>query len=422
MRRTSLVSVLVLGLFRCGSVASPSAGGFLAEPAPGSAASGPGGSSTDTPAVGPTTVSGGTPAGGETTPPSSSYVSGSGSVASSGSGGGSGSTAAAGAASGSVDSDASSGSAAGSGTTGADSSLADILTAGVWDDNLNFDFFSRYLMAHPMIPGDPGFLASDYTASNTQFAQRGAHTVVDAALVLDTTGSMQDEIAYLTAEFATISTAITAKFPGADQRWALVVYRDTPDTDPGDDYVVKSFDFTGSVSDFSTLVGQQTAANGGDYPESPEIGIEQMMQLTWRTDPSVAKIAFWVADAPQHSYRAAAMKQAISDAHAKGIHMYPVSASGTDDLLELTMRTAAEITGGRYIFLTDDSGVGDPHKIPEIPCYYVTKLQRAIVRAVSMELSGTYMGPDAADVIRTSGSPASDGTCMTQDGQTVRIF
>jgi hypothetical protein len=300
--------------------------------------------------------------------------------------------------------------------------LADILTAGIWDDNLNFDFFSRYLMAHPMIPGDPGFLASDYAASNTQFAQRGAHAVVDAALVLDTTGSMQDEIAYLTAEFATISTAITAKFPGADQRWALVVYRDTPDTDPGDDYVVKSFDFTGSVTDFSTLVGQQTAANGGDYPESPEIGIEQLMQLTWRTDPAVAKMAFWVADAPQHSYRAAAMKQAISDAHAKGIHMYPVSASGTDDLLELTMRTAAEITGGRYLFLTDDSGVGDTHKIPEIPCYYVTKLQRAIVRAVSMELSGTYMGPDPADVIRTSGSPASDGTCMTEDGQTVRIF
>jgi len=45
------------------------------------------------------------------------------------------------------------------------------------------------------------------------------------------------------------------------------------------------------------------------------------------------------------------------------------------------MRSAAEITGGRYLFLTDDSGVGGPHKTPEIPCYFVTKLARALVRA-----------------------------------------
>jgi hypothetical protein len=116
------------------------------------------------------------------------------------------------------------------------------------------------------------------------------------------------------------------------------------------------------------------------------------------------------------------MKQAITKAHTAGIHLYPVSASGTDDLLELTMRSAAQVTGGRYLFLTDDSGVGDPHKIPEIPCYFVTKLSRALVRVVSMELSGSYAGPDPADVIRTSGDPAADGTCQTQDGQTVHVF
>jgi hypothetical protein len=169
-------------------------------------------------------------------------------------------------------------------------------------------------------------------------------------------------------------------------------------------------------------VAAQHAAAGGDYPESPEIGLEQLPQLAWRTGPSVARIAFWVADAPQHSYRAAAMKQAIMHAHNAGVHLYPVSASGTDDLLELTMRSAAQITGGRYLFLTDDSGVGGPHKIPEIPCFFVTRLERALVRVVSMELSGNYQGPDSVDVIRTSGNPASNGTCITEDGQTVRIF
>jgi len=116
------------------------------------------------------------------------------------------------------------------------------------------------------------------------------------------------------------------------------------------------------------------------------------------------------------------MKKAIQGALTAGIHLYPVSASGTDDLLEFTMRTAAEITGGRYLFLTDDSGVGDPHKIPEIPCYFVTKLAKALVRSVAMEVSGSHIGPDPADIIRTVGSPASNGQCTTLDGQQVQIF
>jgi hypothetical protein len=297
-----------------------------------------------------------------------------------------------------------------------------LLTAGVWDDSLNYDFFGKYIASHQGIAGDPGFTTGDYDGSLAMFAQRAPHAVVDAALVIDTTGSMADELSYLTSEFASISAAVSADYPGAEQRWALVVYRDTPDTDPGDEYVVRSFDFTSDLAAFAATVGAQTANNGGDYPESPEKGLDALPQLSWRTGASVAKIAFWVGDAPHHDYRAAAMKQAILDVRGAGVHLYPVSASGTDDLLELTMRSAAEMTGGRYLFLTDDSGIGDTHKIPEIPCYFVTKLSKALVRVVSMELAGDYIGPDPADVIRTSGDPSPDGTCQTQDGQTVHIF
>jgi hypothetical protein len=374
--------VLSVGLFACGS--SDSSGGFAAS-----------GASNDTTAT-PGAPSGGT---GFSTGAPAAGTSGGGAT------GGTSSTLWA------------------SSDGGAVQSQAGILTAGIWDDGLNYSFFGSYLASHTGISGDPGFATSDYDASHAQFAQRAAHSVIDAALVLDTTGSMGDEISYLTSELASITSAISAAYPNADQRWALVVYRDTPDTDPGDAYVVESVDFTSSAQAFAATVGAQTAANGGDYPESPEIGLEQLQKLTWRTDPAVAKVAFWVADAPQHTYRAAAMKQAIVDAHTAGIHIYPVSASGTDDLLELTMRTAAEITGGRYLFLTDDSGVGDPHKVPEIPCYYVTRLEKALVRVASMELTGSYIGPNPADVLRVSGNASPDGTCTVEDdGGEVQIF
>jgi hypothetical protein len=290
----------------------------------------------------------------------------------------------------------------------------------MWDDNLNYDFFGAYLAAHTQIPGDPGFSKTNYDDAHLDCTQRGPHAAFDATIVLDTTGSMRDELSYLTTEFANIWAAIGEQFPNVAQRWALVVYRDTPDTDPGDAYVVRSFDFTASAQTFAGTLGQQTADNGGDYPESPELGLEQLKTLTWRSDPSVAKVAFWVGDAPHHDQKAAAMKQAILDVRARGIRMYPVSASGTNDLLERTMRSAAELTSGRYLFLTDDSGVGDPHKAPEIPCYTVTKLKSALVRAVAMELSGTYSPPDPADVIRAVGSPTAAGKCTTQDGQQVQ--
>jgi hypothetical protein len=301
---------------------------------------------------------------------------------------------------------------------------AGVLTAGVWDDSLNYPFFLNYWPQHAQLAGNPGFLSTDYSASHTEFAQRSSRTVIDAALVIDTTGSMADELSYLTSEFAAISGAIAAQFPSSSQRWALVVYRDTPDTDPGDAYVMKSYDFTADMQAFAQTVGAQTADAGGDYPESPEIGLDELPKLSWRADPSVAKVAFWVGDAPQHDYRAAQMKQAIIDVHQAGVHIYPVSASGTNDLLELTMRTAALITGGRYLFLTDDSGIGDPHKLPEIPCYYVTRLEKALVRVASMELSGSYMGPATADVIRVSGDPSASGTCNVGDdaGTQVQIF
>ncbi len=196
---------------------------------------------------------------------------------------------------------------------------AGVLTAGVWDDSLNYPFFSGYVASHPQIAGDPGFTMADYAAAHAASAQRTPRTVVDAAVVMDTTGSMGDEIAYLTAEFESIAAAITAKFPNADQHWALVVYRDTPDSDPGDAYVVKSFDFTGSASTFAATVGAQSANGGGDYPESPELAIEQLQKLTRRTDPSAAKLAFWVAGraAPRRERRQA-MREAGDRGRADG--------------------------------------------------------------------------------------------------------
>jgi hypothetical protein len=128
-----------------------------------------------------------------------------------------------------------------------------------------------------------------------------------------------------------------------------------------------------------------------------------------------------VADAPHHGDNAGAMSDAIRGARELDIHVYPVASSGVDDLVELSMRSSAQLTGGRYLFLTDDSGIGGAHKEPTIPCYFVTKLDDAILRMVDIEMTGAYREPDASEIIRTGGDP-QDGACTLESGDEVLAF
>jgi hypothetical protein len=310
-----------------------------------------------------------------------------------------------------------------SGSSGSDASVpSGVLTAGAWDDNRNYDFFTSYLADKGSLTGAPPIATADRDAAHLLFAgDRPAKQRLDVSIVIDTTGSMGDEAAYLQAEFQNISAAIDADFPAADQHWSLVAYRDRPDTDPGDEYVTRTWDFTSDVNAFASSVGTLSAGGGGDYQEAPELGLAAMNQLAWRTDADVARLAFWIGDAPQHDARGQDIAQTFQDARQRDIHLYPVAASGANDLLELTMRSAAQLTGGRYLFLTDDSGIGDPHEVPSIPCFFVTKLAAQIVRMVSIELTGVYAEPAASDILRTAGDPTS-GACSLGDAGYVTAF
>jgi hypothetical protein len=292
------------------------------------------------------------------------------------------------------------------------------LTAGAWDDSKNLDRFLEYRseLEGEQIAGMPLFEEQAHRDAAARAAEPTAHATLDIALVIDTTGSMGDELAYLQSEFDALSSSIELQYPQAEQRWALVVYRDD-----GDEYVTRSFDFEAAGSGFRDRLRAQSAGGGGDYPEAADAGLAAMNQLAWRSDPATARLAFWVGDAPHHVEQAAALAAAVEVAASQDVHVYPVASSGVDELTEYSMRSAAQLTLGRYLFLTDDSGVGGEHKEPTIPCYFVTRLDAAILRMVDIELSGVYHEPAAADVIRAGGDPA-DGACRLESGQTVFAF
>ncbi len=292
-----------------------------------------------------------------------------------------------------------------------------VLTAGTWDDNRNFDFFASYRKSREKLSGRLPFTEQAFLEALELAREPPARKeTLDVAFVIDTTGSMGDEIAYLQAEFVALSSSITERYPNATQRWSLVVYRDLDD-----DYVVRAYDFFDDVAAFQEQLGLQFAGGGGDFPEAPDRALAQAAGLDWRAGETTARLAFWVADAPHHTENADEMADAVDSLIDRGVHVYPVASSGVDDLTEHSMRSVAQLTGGRYLFLTDDSGVGNSHMEPTLPCYFVTKLDDAILRMVDIELSGEYREPAEEEVIRTGGDP-QNRRCTLESGEVVEAY
>lgn len=226
---------------------------------------------------------------------------------------------------------------------------------------------------------------------------------LDLAFVVDATGSMGDEIQYLQAEIENIAVRVAAEHPGVSTRFGLVMYRDV-----GDEYVTRVFDFS-SLASFHGHLLEQSAGGGGDYPEAADRAMQDATsRLTWRTG-NVARVLFHVADAPPQPENASAFLRASLVARARGIRIFPVAASGVAIEAEYLMRSSALATLGRYLFLTDDSGIGNAHEEPRIPCYRVEHLSTLLARTIDSELTGAYTTPATDDILRESGYV--DGHC-----------
>ena len=232
---------------------------------------------------------------------------------------------------------------------------------------------------------------------------------LDLMLVIDTTGSMSDELDYLTDEFADIIGMVEDMCPGVHIRFGLVVYRDN-----GDEYVVRNYEFTDSLNIMQQQLTDQRASGGGDYPEAMDQALACALEYQWRSG-NCARMMFLVADAPPHDDKLQATLDIVWVARHRGIHIYPLAGSGVRDTAEYIMRIAAGVTHSRYLFLTDDSGIGNPHAKPHIPAYVVTTLDNLFFRVVGSELAGRRIEPDEDDIIRKVGI-VENGVVVTTDG------
>lgn len=203
--------------------------------------------------------------------------------------------------------------------------------------------------------------------------------LVDVFFVMDATGSMGDELRYMTAELQDVIARSQSAVEGLTIRTGALVYRDH-----GDNYLTRISRLSDQIGDTQTFLNGQRAGGGGDYEEAiPEALMATINAAGW-DESARTRIAFLIFDAPCHSTpeTLALLHQQVAAAAAQGIRLVPVVCSGLREGGELLARSMALATNGTSFFLTDDSGIGDKHLKPTTDSLKVEHLNDMLVRTI----------------------------------------
>ena len=139
---------------------------------------------------------------------------------------------------------------------------------------------------------------------------------LDVALVVDSTGSMQNVIDEMRRRLGALTLTMQRLVPTA--RIGAVAFRDRGDqkiaTAPrrSEDFVVKWTDLTFNGRKVQTFLGGIVAQGGGDWEEAVKDGLETAMrQLKWR--PDAKKVIIIVGSSPPHAEDISTIRTLVSD-------------------------------------------------------------------------------------------------------------
>lgn len=184
---------------------------------------------------------------------------------------------------------------------------------------------------------------------------------LDVAFVLDTTGSMAEEINALRDTLEKVAGALGTV--GIRPRVGLVEYKDR-----GDAFVTRTHQMTTDVLGLQARIGALQAQGGGDTPEHVNEAVRVAVRTLNFKPESVARLVFLIGDAPPHLDYAndEGYVTAMQEANHAGIQIFSIAASGMDALGQVVFRQLSQYTGGTHMFVLrggagpESVGGGDP--------------------------------------------------------------
>ena len=273
------------------------------------------------------------------------------------------------------------------------------LFSAVSDAQGNAYLFVNEVDGTVAVTSGEGSAKADFSLENRELSlELDSHSeklnVIEIMFVVDVTGSMGDEINFLKAELADVIDRIAKNDSQTVIKLAFIFYRDVDDKVPFDEYEFLDVTNADGMHQRQEDLEKQQASGGGDYEEAVDEALERAVNAQWSTG-ATTKLIFHVLDAPAHSgseyedkFNAAVIKAA-----EKGIRICPILCSGAAEITEYTMRQAAIYTGGTFIFVTDDSGIGNSHYDPNIPNITIELLNSMLVRLVKGYHTGEFENP-----------------------------
>jgi Cutinase/von Willebrand factor type A domain/PKD domain len=222
-------------------------------------------------------------------------------------------------------------------------------------------FAAHITPAYRLIPnhgqGDAGFAARDVArALGFTPAPIPYSGPLDIAFVIDSTGSMADEIDQVKENVTALVAQIASIDP--DYRLALVDYKDSPDEES--DYQSRlDVDFTTDIPRFDGEVEALEAEGGGDTPESVFSGLMTALNLDWRAGSK--KIVVQIGDAPAKDPEPVT-GLTLRAVQAKALAVDPATIdaiqTGEEEDAKDSFGAIATATGGQYLQLPEPDSSG----------------------------------------------------------------
>ncbi len=217
------------------------------------------------------------------------------------------------------------------------------------------------------------------TKSVSSVINNQANSGLDLCFVVDTTGSMEDDIDNAKENMSKILAQLSEK--SASYRVALIDYRDFPDRSGSDeDYAARvQLKFSENADTITKAINGLTLGDGGDNAETVYSALMKAVELDW--NPASQKVIIVLGDAPPldpepntkytldeviaalyNADLAIDMENSddrvLGDAEDSAITVYSIGTSASDSA-EDYFTQIAEQTGGAYTGVDDASKVSD---------------------------------------------------------------
>ena len=172
---------------------------------------------------------------------------------------------------------------------------------------------------------------------------------IDIVFVLDTTGSMVNELDTLKAGLNEISAQLSSLPNTVTFHYGLVLYGDDSRSDS-----IQWFDLTDSWDSFAQNITAVTPIGGGDYPENLVGGYYQAVSgMAWR--PEATKLLILLGDAPPHQddSNITLLNEALRLAAEQNITTFTIGSDGLNAPGVALYQEIAQNRNGRFLFVSE---------------------------------------------------------------------